>query len=277
MTQTNQLFRILPPALACAIGSTVFMHVWEAQAQAASQSESTSAADHAKRAQVAYDLQDWATAMNEYQAAYQFDQKPEYLWGLAQSQRLSGDCTKAISTYKAYRRGEVTQNQATAAELLVTKCEAENLKKEAEAASAAQKSQASPAIAAAPASAPAETSKPLSNPANDRPTTEKPFYTDALGDTLFLTGIVAGGVGTYFLLKGNSDMRGSTEANVYGDYDSRASRASNQQIAGVATLTGGSVLVAIATIRYLTLGESPRTQQSAINLGPTGIQWYGSF
>ena len=175
MTQTNRLFRILPFAFACASGSTVFMHGLEARAQATSQSESASAADHAKRAQTAYDLQDWATAVNEYQLAYQFDQKPEYLWGLAQAQRLSGDCTKAISTYKSYRRGDVTQNQATAAELLVTKCEAEILKKEAEAANVALKSQAAPSAAAAPAAASADTSKPLSNPAQDKPATGKPF------------------------------------------------------------------------------------------------------
>jgi len=275
MTQTNRLFRILPLAFACATGSTVFMHVWEARAQAASQTESASAADHAKRAQVAYDLQDWATATNEYQAAYQFDQKPEYLWGLAQAQRLSGDCTKAISTYKAYRRGDVTQNQATAAELLVTKCEAEILKKEAEAASAAQKSQAAPVAAATPASA--STSKPSSNTAHDELSTGKPFYADAVGDTLFVTSIVAGGVGTYLLLKGNSDMHGSNDASVYRDYDSRANRASKEQIAGVVTLSGGGVLLAIAAIRYLTLGERPLTEPSAINLGPTGIRWSGSF
>ena len=192
MTQTNRFFRILPLALACASGSTVFTHVWEARAQAASQSDSASAIDHAKRAQTAYDLQDWATAVNEYQLAYQSDQKPEYLWGLAQAQRLSGDCTKAISTYKSYRRGDVTQNQATAAELLVTKCEAEILKKEAETASAAQKSQAAPVAAAASTTAPASTSTSSSNPAYDKSATGKPFYADALGDTLFVTSLAAG-------------------------------------------------------------------------------------
>lgn len=274
MTQNIRRSQILPIALTYAIGSTVFTHASEAQAQAAS--ESASAPEHAKRAQIAYDLQDWANAIREYQAAYQVDQKPEYLWGLAQAQRLSGDCTKAISTYKAYRRGDVTPNQATAAELLVTKCEAEILKQEAEAANAAHKGQPAPAASAA-TSASARASTPATEPAHDKRAPEKPFYADAFGDTLLVTGIVAGGVGTYFLLKGNSDMNSAASTSAYRDYDSRAGHASKEQVAGVITLSGGGVVLAIAVIRYLTLGEGSRTEQAGFNLDSRGIRWSGSF
>jgi tetratricopeptide (TPR) repeat protein len=96
----------------------------------ASADEAT-ASDHARKAQVAYDLQNWETAAKEFEAAYQADQRPEYLWSLAQVQRLRGDCRAAIRSYKAFQRAEVTANQANTAEMMVTKCEAEIAKQEA--------------------------------------------------------------------------------------------------------------------------------------------------
>jgi len=72
-------------------------------------------------------------------------------------------------------------------------------------------------------------------------------------------------------------MHSSGDASAYSDYDSKAGRASKEQVAGVLTLSGGSVLLAIAAIRYLTLGESSRTEQSGLNLDPTGIRWSGTF
>jgi hypothetical protein len=91
----------------------------------------SSAAEHAKKGQVAFDLQDFAGATTEFESAYKIEQKPEYLWSLAQAQRLGGKCTEAIRSYRAFQRAEVSANQANAAEMMVTKCEAELAKEEA--------------------------------------------------------------------------------------------------------------------------------------------------
>jgi tetratricopeptide (TPR) repeat protein len=96
--------------------------------------EDATAADHAKKGQVAYDVQDWATAIREYREAYRLDQKPEYLWALAQALRLSNDYAGAIRVYQAYKRSDVTIAQSDAAETMVVKCEAEIAKREADAA-----------------------------------------------------------------------------------------------------------------------------------------------
>lgn len=112
--------------------------------------EASAAVDHAKKGQVAYDVQDWATAIREYREAYRLDQKPEYLWALAQALRLSNDYTGAIRAYQAYKRGNVTIAQSDAAETMIVKCEAEIAKSEAD---AAKKTKAEPP--AAPAAKPA--------------------------------------------------------------------------------------------------------------------------
>ena len=80
------------------------------------------ASDHADRATRAYNLQDWNTALAEYRKAYQLDPKPETLWAIAQTQRLSGDCRSAVLTYKAYIRGASAAG-ANAAEAWVHKCD----------------------------------------------------------------------------------------------------------------------------------------------------------
>src|SRR5580658_301229 len=80
--------------------------------------------EHARVATRAYDLQDWATALKEYKAAYSADPKPEYLWRLAQTQRLSGDFESAILSYKAYQHG-ASASQANAAADWIKACEAE--------------------------------------------------------------------------------------------------------------------------------------------------------
>jgi len=38
------------------------------------------AQEHAERATRAYNIQDWATALREYKAAYESDAKPDTLW-----------------------------------------------------------------------------------------------------------------------------------------------------------------------------------------------------
>lgn len=116
----------------------------------ASFAQADAAADHAKKGQVAYDLQDWATATKEYEAAYKAEQKPEFLWALAQTQRLSGKYADAIRSYKAFQRSDVSPNQANAAEMMVTKCEAEIAKEEAKKAQAESEKSREASVAPAP-------------------------------------------------------------------------------------------------------------------------------
>jgi len=242
------------------------------------------ATEHAKKAQNAFDVQSWATAIQEYQAAYQADPKPEYLWGLAQSQRLSGDCAAAIKSYKAFKRNDaVTANQGTAAELQITKCENELEKKQAEAAKAPQ-APAPPPVVGAPPSAAAATAPATNAPsgaperaAPEPPAGPKPFYTDVLGDVLLVSGVVAVGVGGFFLLTGNRDMRDTVKAADYRTYDTGVDDATKKQTIGAVVLAGGGVLVGLAVVRYLTMGPKSSEPRMGLTVGPGSVGYVGRF
>ena len=241
--------------------------------------QSTTATEHAKRAQVAYDLQNWPTAIQEYQAAYAAEAKADYLWGLAQAQRASGDCATAIKTFKAYKRNDITSNQSTAAELQITRCEAETEKKQAEAALAAQKAAEATKAQAAPSNAPAPGTSPPPKPETsadaDHPATPagpKPFYADVLGDVLFIGGVGAASVGTYFLLKGNSNMSSSPSNPTYRLYDLAVDHAAGEQKIGTVTLAIGGALLAGAVVRWLTRSKgAPAEAQTGFVVTPAGV------
>jgi tetratricopeptide (TPR) repeat protein len=240
--------------------------------------DDSAAADHAKRGRVAYDLQDWPLAIQEYRAAYAAEQKPEYLFGLAQAQRQKGEYAAAIVSFRAYKRIDaVAPQQATAAELLITKCEAEQSKEEA--AAAARKNAQAPTTV--PASPPPSTAPALSphaaSPVDDRPSGSKAFYEDALGDALFVAGIGAAGAGAFFLFSGNSDMKNSSSKPTQGAAQSAADSAHGKQVVGAIVLPAGGVLLAGAIWRWVSAGQSERQTNTGWMIGPSFVGYSGRF
>jgi hypothetical protein len=242
--------------------------------------DDASADEHAKRARVAYDLQDWDKSIHEYQAAYQAEQRPEFLWALAQAQRMGGDYKAAIDSYKAFKRLDVSTTQANAAELQITKCEALEAKKEAEAAKAANRAKPAPtAEAKTPTTAP----KPTKHEEQPAAPDQEHWYSDAFGHILFFTGLAVSGVGGYFLLTGNSDVR-----NTSGGYDevtTRQDSGKKKQVIGTGGLAVGGALMVGGIVRYLVVGngQSPpeRDRQPAVGLavlpGQAAVSVSGHF
>jgi hypothetical protein len=226
---------------------------------------------HEKRAQVAYARQDWPSAIREFEAAFQDEQKPDFLWGIAQAQRLSGDCKAAINTYKSYRRSEISAEQSAAADSRIQHCEEELSQKAAQARPTPE-----PQLAHAPL--PPSSAAASSTGRTEPPATEsrRPFYADAFGDVLVLTGVAAAGAGTYFLLAGNSAMQKAQNAS-YASYDSDTHHASREQLIGVTALAGGGLFVACGVVRFLTLGDSSSGPGTALTLGPLGFDLRGRF
>src|SRR5258706_11506113 len=62
-----------------------------------------------------FDVQQYAEAIVDFQAAYQISPQSEILYGLAQAERLAGDCPRAIVAYESYLRTEPGPRQANAA------------------------------------------------------------------------------------------------------------------------------------------------------------------
>jgi hypothetical protein len=253
--------------LALAIATAISSAAGAAQAEAPSDAGAPS---HEKRAQVAYALQDFPTAIREFEAAFQNEQKPDFLWGIAQAQRLSGDCKAALNTYKSYRRSEISAEQSSAADSHIQHCEQALQESAAQAAATPEPplSHATPAAAASASGA--------ETPGKAQRESARPFYADAFGDVLVLTGVAAVGVGTYFLLAGNAAMRDARSAS-YTSYDSDTHRASREQLVGVTTLAGGGLFVACGVLRFLTLGDSSSGPGTELTLTPVGFDLRGRF
>lgn len=222
---------------------------------------------HLDRGSMFYDLQDWASAQREFKEAYMADPKPQTLFMLAQSQRLGGDCTSAIGTYKAFARlSGVTPAQQAAAEGLTHKCEADLEAKKNAAAAATAASTAPPSSAAPPPTAP---------PPKEKPSAPGPWYGDVLGGVLFFGGLAVAGTGTAFLIVGNSAMSGSTSATNYGAYQDQSSGAKPQQTIGVVGIGLGAALALGGVLRYvLVAGHKPKEGGVALvfepRIGPDG-------
>jgi hypothetical protein len=234
-----------------------------------------SASDHAKRGRVAYDLRDWASAASEYRLAYAAEQNADYLFGLAQALRQSGDYANAIYTFRAYKRLEgVSAQQLSAADLLIGKCEAEKARSE--------ESQAEARV-------PPPSPSPVDPPPGSMPLAPRPaqppleaaaapaFYEDVLGDGLFIAGLAAAGVGAGVLLNGNSKMQDSAARETESAAHRAADTAHRSQIAGSLLLPVGGVLVTAAVWRWLSAGSDPPRAVDNVAFGPGYIGYSGQF
>jgi len=216
---------------------------------------------HLDRGSMFYDLQDWPSAQREFKEAYMADPKPQTLFMLAQAQRLGGDCTSAVGTYKAFGRlPGVTPAQQAAAEGLTHKCEADLEAKKNAAAAATSASTAPPSSASPPTTA---------VPPKEKPSAPGPWYADALGGVLFFGGLAVAGTGTAFLIVGNSAMSGSSTASSYGAYQDQSSGAKPQQTIGVVGIGLGAALALGGVLRYvLVAGHKPKEGGVALMLAP---------
>jgi hypothetical protein len=219
--------------------------------------------EHARVATRAFDLQDWATALKEYKAAYSADPKPEYLWRLAQTQRLSGDCANAILSYQTYQR-TASATQANAAADWIKTCEAELR--------AQQKpvEQATPGGAMQPPPVPAPAAALPQLPPAPAPRNSI-WYRDSLGNTLMLFAVGSFVGGAVFLTEANSAANAAT-SGTDASWTSNRHTAKTESILGGVSIGVGTVLYAAALWRYFTVttrgneGAPPDPPSSAVGL-----------
>ncbi len=234
------------------------------------------ASDHSDKATRFYNVQDWPNALKEYKEAYGLDPKPETLWAIAQTQRLSGDCRGAILTYKAYMRGASTTG-ANAAEGWIQQCEATIAaqQKALDDATKSEPAKPAPAITAPPAP-PAPAAKPAA-PAPAR--AHRSAALDPLGDTLAgiaLVGLVGGGA---YLYSGNTDMTAAAKKPTYQLYDRAVDAARDEQHLGTYAMIGGAVFAGLAVWRFAAVASHHDDEHVQAALLPGGglVAYTGRF
>jgi tetratricopeptide (TPR) repeat protein len=75
-----------------------------AQAPAAERSGEATAHDHYRKGMSFYDLGRFDDAIREFEAAYQYQEDPFYIFNLAQAYRRAGNGAKALELYRTYLR-----------------------------------------------------------------------------------------------------------------------------------------------------------------------------
>ncbi len=202
-----------------------------------------------------YNLQEWAAAVKEYKEAYRLAPRPETLWSIAQSQRLGGDLDAAILTYQSFLRTNPSERQAAMANEAIVKCQAALLdKRKADPAPPpGESAKAAIAPALVGSGAPSGTGVLTAPVPSETPAPPAPprWYTDVLGDVLFLggaAGVVLGGV---LLGMGNAKAGDANAAADYATFDKARAGGPPLQTAGVAGLAVGGALLASGVVRFI--------------------------
>jgi hypothetical protein len=78
-----------------------------------------------KRGVQLYDAQRYPEAIDSFRAGYALEARPEFLFAMAQAQRLSGDCKNAVSAYRAFIRAGATPKQVAAVQAHIDACNSE--------------------------------------------------------------------------------------------------------------------------------------------------------
>lgn len=233
-----------------------------------------------------YNLQEWAEAVKEYKEAYRLAPRLDFLWSIAQAQRLSGDCDAAVKTYQAFLRSSPTERQATLANEAVERCQAALLEK-SEASplpSAGEPARTAAAPAPSPSSAPAAPGTATPPVPTAAPSSPAPghWYSDALGDVLFLGGIAVTAAGGVSLGIGNAKASEANGAADYATFERTRTEGPPLQTAGVIGLSVGGALVAAGVLRFVLVagrrGSPPDAAVSAA-AGPSGagVRFSGRF
>jgi tetratricopeptide (TPR) repeat protein len=135
-----------------------------AATQAQAQATPSEADLHFDRGLRHYNVQSYGDAIAEFKAAYEIDPRPEFLYALAQAQRMSGDCAAAVVSYQAFLRTAPPARQAAPAQEQLQRCQNALAEKDAP---------EGPAISSAPSPAqappPSLSIAPLTTPATASP------------------------------------------------------------------------------------------------------------
>ena len=203
---------------------------------------------HADAAVRLFNVQQFAKATEEYQQAYLLDPLPAYLYSIAQTQRLGGDCTKALRSYQAYLRTQPSAQQQTKAEANIARCEQE-LKDHPPVVPIAAPV---PVAVAPPAPSPAMIAPPRPEVPIARPAAS--WTGDWVGHALVGGGVAIAATGLVLYLGGHATIADHNSTSSYDEFlagGSDANRARTRQEIGVSAIAIGGGLVVAGVAHYL--------------------------
>jgi len=245
--------------------------------QAAPRKMTPSAREHLERGLRYFDTQEYGAAIAEFKAGYQAEPHPDFLYALAQAQRLSGNCRDAASAYRSFLRAGPPREEADLARQNLEKCEAVLGEESAPPAPTASATDTPKPPPLQPTALPSAPPKQPPSPPPQEGTAPAPFYTDVLGDVLC-------GVGVVGLLVGGSlwgvalERASSADEGTFEEYEADADAATDLRAGAVVAAALGTGFFAAGIIRFATR-PAPRSKTTgvAVRLGPAGVAMRGAF
>jgi tetratricopeptide (TPR) repeat protein len=226
-----------PLALACAVAVAL------AAAPVAAAPPANGANDLLERGLRSYAVGRYDEAIASFRRGYELSPRPEFLYALAQAQRMNGDCRGAVASYRAFLRTSPAERAAAPARQNLQRCE-EQL---------ANEPPPSPPAPAPPPSPPAATVTAPVEGALVQPRPPRLWYRDRAGDALAGIGaaaLVAGGV---LWAVGEAGARGIADASRYDQFASRAVNGDSydrERTAGIVCVAVGGALAVSAIARW---------------------------
>lgn len=208
----------------------------------ATANEPSIAKEHSDEGTKLYNVQQYDKAAAEFQAAYLLDAKPEYLYASAQAQRLAGDCTKALLSYRAYLRTDPAAEKRDKTEKNIERCTAE-----------LQAVQANLSTKRLTSDADVPDSLSTTRPAG-------PTRSYLVGHILVGVGVAAIGGGAYLYRKGNQAIESHNSAQTYDEFatsNAAIDDARRQQTVGLSALAAGGGLVLGGVAYYILRARTP--------------------
>jgi len=221
---------------------------------------------HADAATQLFNVQQYDKAADEYQQAYLLDAQPAYLYASAQAQRLGGDCTNALLSYKAFLRTKPKKADETKAQKNIERCEQELKDHPPPPVEPVVPVQPTPVVVTPVAPPPV-----LPPPAPRK--IVRPWTKDWVGHVMVGGGIVAAAAGgvLFFLGRGAiADLNNSSSydqfAAAHGDVD----RAKLEQTIGISAMAAGGALIVGGIIHYVIHGRPITDQRVSAVVTPGG-------
>ena len=266
MTRTNMRIHVAGALLLAALTVT--------RASPAQAPPAQEAKEHFERGTRHFNIQEWSDAIQEYKTAYKLDARPEYLWALGQTQRLSGDCEGAVRSYQSFIRSGASPQQTAAATELIEKCKATAPAPKGPSAPDPKAEAKRRAEAEAKMRAEAEAKMRAEAEAKMRAEAEaRRWYKDPGGHVLFFGGAAGLVVGSVLLVVGNgqvNDANAATDSHAFATL--RDGSGSMFQRAGVGALVAGGALAAAGVVRFVVVGHRHGDAKPApVSVGVLGL------
>jgi hypothetical protein len=229
--------------------------VRHASAQPGAPEMSPEARAHLEAGRLRFHEQSYDAAISEFREGYRLQPHPDFLYALAQAQRMNGDCASAVETYRKFLGTGPPQKEAEVAIYNVGRCEAVLGK--------------SPTPAPAPSERPAparSSSPPVAPPPRAETTASErtpAWYADPLGVALSGGAVVGGAIAAVLWAMGDAQARSANEAQTIGAFEDHAASADHARtVAIVASAVGGGLLIG-AIVRFATLPSTARAASPA--------------